>query len=276
MGKGGSSKKWGLVRKLAYYVLIGIICVAFLFPIGWMISNSFKEEIDIMAYPPEFLAPPTFENYVKTVTTTPFFLYARNSLIFAGIATALGIICGVPAAFVISRSQLSGVAELVLTARMAPHISFVIPWFIMFRWLGLINTFQGLILAYLIISLPLSTWLLIGFVESIPVDFEQAALIDGCSKYTAFLRIVLPMLAPGIASAVILNFISCWNNFLLPLVLSGSHTRTLPVMIVGFIRILEVRMGGMYAVTTLTVLPVLLLAFLCQKYLLRAMVGGLK
>jgi multiple sugar transport system permease protein len=165
----------------------------------------------------------------------------------------------------------------ILVCRMIPGISFLVPWFIVFRSLGLLDTYTGLVIAHLVITVPLITWIMIGFFEEVPVELEEAARIDGCSRAGVFLRIALPLVRPGLVSAAILALIFTWNSFLLPLILAGVKTKTLPVVVYSFITFDYLDLGGIYAASTLVTLPVIVMVLLVQRQFIRGLtIGGVK
>jgi multiple sugar transport system permease protein len=194
---------------------------------------------------------------------------------FGAVGVGMGL--GLPAAYGIARHGHRGLALGILVCRMIPGISFLVPWFIVFRVLGLLDTFVGLILAHLVITVPLITWIMIGFFEEVPIELEEAGRIDGCSRAGVFLRIALPLVRPGLVSAGILALIFAWNSFLFPLILAGVRTKTLPVLVYSFMTFDYLDLGGIYASASLVTLPVLLMVLVVQRQFIRGLtIGGLK
>jgi len=263
-----------VLRHGLLYISASVICIFFLFPLGWMVLKSFHTNSIILHYPPKFIAPLTLVNYVKMLESGPFLASARNTLLFATIATIISILVAAPASYVLSRIKHPWVGTLVLSSRMCPYILYVIPWYIIFKQLGMIDTLHGVSIAYLMITLPSSCWLLIGFFKDIPTEPEEAALIDGCSRYGAFFRVVLHMAIPGITAVATLNFAECWNHLLIPLVLGGRNTRVLPVMISALREFEDPRVGMMFSASVGAVLPILMLAFWTRKYITRVLSTG--
>ena len=184
---------------------------------------------------------------------------------------------GVPAAYGIARSARYGAALFILVARMTPALSYLIPWFILFQHLGLANTYQALILTHLIIGLPLIIWIMIGFFEDVHRDLEDAAVIDGCSRFGSFLRVAMPLTRPGIAVAGILAFIFSWNNFIFAVVLAGPRLQTLPVAIFNVLTFEQINWGPLAAAALLVTSPVLILAMTVQRHIITGLAaGGLK
>jgi len=217
---------------------------------------------------------PTLENYKTVLHRNPFPQFTVNYLVVAVGSTMLGLVLGLPAAYSVARFRQTGLALGILAARMAPGISYLIPWFILFTKLGLVDTYLALILTHLTVGLPLILWTMIGFFEDIPREVEEAALVDGCSIFGTFWRIALPLTRPGIAAAAILSFIFSWNNFLFSVILSGSQTRTLPVAVFNFMSYEEINWGGLTAAATLITLPVLVLVLFVQREIVRGLTLG--
>src|SRR6266852_4101967 len=259
------------------YALIVLLLVPFLFPLAWMLLSSLKTQVQNTAYPPVWIFTPTLGNYREVFQGNPFFTFAWNSLVVAAGSTGLALLLGLPGAYAIARFKRTGIALCILTARMAPGIGYLIPWFILFTKAKLIDTYTALILTHLIVALPLVLWVMIGFFEDVPGELIEAARIDGCTHWAAFFRIALPLAKPGIVATGILAFIFSWNNFLFSLIIAGFKTRTLPIAVYSFLSYEEINWGGLTAAATVITLPVLLLALLVQKHIVRGLtLGALK
>ncbi len=255
---------------LFYGTLTGLLAF-FLFTLVWMILSSLKTNVQATAYPPIWLFRPTLQNYVDVFTKNPFFSYMVNSTIIAGAAVGIGLVCGLPAAYSMARHRQAALGFLVLMVRILPGIAFLVPLFVIYRRLGLINTLGGIVLTHIIVVLPLVIWIMAGFFEDIPRELEEAALIDGCSRVGTFVRIVLPLSKPGIVAATILSFIASWNNFIFVLILGGKDTITLPMAVYSFVSFEDVNWGGLTAAATIITVPILVLSLIVQRYL----AGGL-
>ena len=255
---------------LASWLVVG----AFLAPLLWMVLGSFKTTKDFLAFPPALIFHPTLANYAQVFADNNFPRYVVNSTIVAAGATLLGLLLGIPAAYALARYRRTGVGIVLLAARMAPGIAFLIPLFVMFLAVHLVGSYTSLIASHLIFTLPLTVWMMVGFIESVPADVEYAALIDGCSVLGLLARIVVPLTAQGIAATAILAFIASWNNFLFALVLSNEQTKTLPVAVLGYIGYNSIQWGTLMAAATFITLPVLVLALCVQRYIVRGMVAG--
>jgi len=262
------------VRRVLFYILVLAVLIAYLFPFYWMVLSSLKTQIQNFANPPLFVFTPTLENYVSVFANNPFALFLFNSLIIGAGSTLLGLALGLPAAYGIARFRKQGVALGFLIARIAPGISYLVPWFIIFSELNLVGSYTALILAHLTVALPLIVWLMIGFFEDVPQELEDAAFIDGANRFELFLKVALPVVKPGIATAGILSFIQSWNTFMYSVVLSNSETRTLPVAVFGFLSYGGFDWGSLTAAATVITLPVLVLTLLIQRHIVSGLAVG--
>jgi multiple sugar transport system permease protein len=265
------------LKRAAFYCTLILVLAVFVFPFVWMLFNSLKTHEKILEYPPAFVFPPTLANFRNVFRQTPFLQYTGNSVLISFGAVGIGMLLGLPAAYGIARFGHRSLALGILVCRMIPGISFLVPWFIVFRTLGLIDTYAGLVIAHLVITVPLITWIMIGFFEEVPLELEEAGRIDGCSRVGVFLRIAIPLVRPGLVSAGILALIFAWNSFLFPLILAGVKTKTLPVVVYSFMTFDYLDLGGIYAASTLITLPVLVMVLLVQRQFIRGLtIGGLK
>lgn len=270
------------LHKLLNRALLGGLLFLLMLPTGffffWMISLALKPDVDNLAYPPVFIPSQlTLQNFRYVFENSPFGRFAMNSLIVAVASTGLSLLLGVPAGYGIARSRRYGMALLILVARMTPALSYLIPWFLLFQQLGMANTYQALILTHLIIGLPLVIWIMLGFFEDVHPELEDAALIDGCSRFGSFLRVAVPLTRPGIVVAGILAFIFSWNNFIFAVVLAGPKLQTLPVAVFNVLTFEQVNWGPLAAAALLITAPVLVLTVLVQKQIIAGLAaGGLK
>ena len=275
---------WG--RVLAIILLVAYLAFA-LVPIFWMVGMSFKNPLDVMAIPPKVFFKPTMENYARLflgtqysqreVARTDFPRALLNTFIIAGGATILSVLTGTLTAYALARFRFKGradIAFIILTFRFAPELTIILPIYVVYRYLGLYNTYLGLILIYQMISLPLLVWVIRGYFEAIPYESEQAALVDGYSWWGSFTKICLPLAAPGIAATAVIAFIFCWNNFTFGLLLGARETQTLTVAVSGFISYEQVLWGQMAAACVVTIIPVLIFAFLVQRWLVSGLTFG--
>jgi multiple sugar transport system permease protein len=266
-----------LARQAGFQLLVNLLVVAFLWPFFWMVLCSLRTQAENTSIPPTWLFTPTLDNYRGVFSRVPFVQYTVNSLVVSVSATVLGIAFGLTAAYGIALRGMYRLGALVLVARMIPVISYLVPWFVMFRAAGMIGTFPPIILTHLVLTLPFVIWLMVGFFEDMPADLIAAARVDGCSELGAFWRIAVPLAAPGTVVAAILVFNASWNNLLLALVLGGSEVRTLPVAVYAFHRQTHVDWGGMNAAAILVSLPVVVTTLLVQRHFERGLtLGGTK
>lgn len=262
------------LRPVLFYGLVLAVLAAYLFPFYWMVLSSLKTQIQNVAFPPLFLFTPTLENYQSVFVNNPFFLFLWNSLVIGAGSTLLGLLLGLPAAYGIARFKRRGIALGFLIARIAPGISYLVPWFIIFSDLNLVGSYTALILSHLTVGLPLTVWIMIGFFEDVSDELEDAAYIDGATRFQIFIKVALPIVKPGVATAAILSFIQSWNTFMYSVVLSDSETRTLPVAVFGFLSYGGFDWGSLTAAATVITLPVMVLTLLIQRHIVAGLAMG--
>lgn len=259
---------------LLYIAGLALFFVAFMFPFVWMLLSSFKTQVQIMHMPPEWIFTPTLKNYTDVLDGQDFIWYIVNSFTIAAGSTLAGLVLGLPAAYGIARAKMHGLGFTILVARIVPGITFLIPWFMIFSRLKMVDTMPAVILSHMLVTMPFIVWVMIPFFEGIPGDLIEAARVDGCTEQYAFLRVVLPISGPGIITGSILAFVFSWNNFMFSAILTGVHTKTLPVAIMSFLSYSEVNWGGLMAAAVLITIPVLILAMATQKYIVRGLTAG--
>jgi multiple sugar transport system permease protein len=260
-----------------YFAVLMLVSSALLFFL-WTLTLAFKNEVDNMAFPPVFVpAPPTLANFVDVFEKNDFLTYTINSVIVSFGATGLALLFGVPAGYGIAKSKATQAAVLILIARVTPGLSFLVPLFLIFQWLGLVGTLTPLVITHLVITVPIVVWVMIGFFEGLPNELEEAALVDGATIWQAFRHVALPLARPGITVAMILSFIFSWNNFVFGVVLAGRETRTLPVAVYNVLTFEQVSWGPLAAAALVVTAPVLLLTLLMQKDIVAGLTtGGVK
>jgi len=264
-------------EEVAYFALIMVFMLPMMFVFFWMISVSFRTNVEATASPPIFIPRnPTLDGYkyVLNNPSSPFLQYLLNSTIVALGCTLLGMLLGVPAAFSIARWKQNGLALGILLARITPGLSFLVPWFIVFRALSLTDSHIALIISHLIVGLPIIVWVLIGFFEDLPSELVDAGMIDGCSIYSVLWRIALPLVKPGLVATAILSVIFSWNNFVFSVILSGPHTRTLPVAVFNLMSFEQFNWGPLAAAATLITLPVMVMALAMQRHIVSGLTFG--
>jgi multiple sugar transport system permease protein len=260
--------------KRFYMLLVILITVSFLFPFFWMILASFKTQAQIMSTENLLIFKPTLKNYLSVFKEYNFTKFIVNSFIVAFLSTLFGLILGLPAAYAIAKYKQHGLGLLILIARIIPGISFMIPWFIIFSKIGLVDSYTSLILGHMLVGLPFIIWVMISFYESLPGELEEAARVDGCTIQSAFVRIMLPLSTPGVITASILSFIFSWNNFMFSLVLSGDKTKTLPIAVFNFLSYSEINWGGLMAAAVIITMPILIIALVLQRYIIKGVTVG--
>ena len=262
------------VKAILFYAGAFALCAPPLFVFAWMIMIGLKTGVQNISYPPAFIFLPTLENFRAVFQQYNFFRYLMNSLIIATLATGTSLILGLPAAYSIAKYRQGRIGILILIARMTPFVSYLLPWYIIFRYLGLIDSYTALTITHLIITMPMVIWLMVSFFENMPAELEDAAMIDGCSRWQSFIKIVLPLMRNGIATAAIMSFIFSWNQFLFSLILSGPKTKTVPVAVYNFISYGKIDWAGIGAAATLIVLPVSIFAFFVRKSIVQGLTMG--
>ena len=270
-----SKKNKLLFNSIGKHFLIYLALFLAVFPIFWMFLSSFQPNQTIInANRGIFDFVPTLENYINVIKKYDFLKYSWNSFVVAALATVFSLIIGLPCAYVVARFKLRKASMIVLLVRMIPGISFLLPWFSIFARMGLRDTYTALILTHMLVALPFIVWIMIPNFESIPIELQEAAWIDGCTQYGAFWRIVLRLSIPGIFTASLLAFIFSWNNFMFSLILAGRNTLTLPVAIFNFVSYAYVDWGGLMAGATIITLPIVLLSLCLQKYIISGLTAG--
>ncbi len=261
-------------RRALLYTAASILATLVMFPFLWLLQMSVRPNDDIFGYALAF--SPTLEHY-RSLWTGHFPASFMNSVLASTSSTVLSLLFGVPAAYSLSRARFRArrqIALWVLASRMAPPIAFTIPFFLAYRYLGLLDTVAGLALIYLTFNLALVIWMMQTFFDSVPPALEEAAWIDGCGIWEAFFRIALPLAAPGLAATAVLCFILSWNDFFFALILTRTNAQTAPVAIVSFIQYEGWEWGKIAAGGVLVMLPVVLFTFLVRTYLVRGLTAG--
>ncbi len=262
------------IRVIVAAIATGII-VVYLSPIVWLALTSFKQRVDIFSSAPTIFFSPTLDNYVQAFVEKGFGDNLVNSAVVGVVSTLVAMLVGVPAAYSLSRiSKGEGFMMALLAARLLPAMVLAVPLFVLASNLGLRDTYVGLIAAHLTFALPFTVWMMRGFFLSVPTTLDEAARLDGCGEWGTFLRVILPIVKPGLAATAIFCLINSWNEFLFALVLTGRHTQTLPVAIPSLITPIGTSWGQVAAVGTVTILPVMIVAFIVQKHIVAGMTGG--
>jgi multiple sugar transport system permease protein len=279
----GSRKRfdaWGI----AGWVFLFLLLLFTVIPLAWMLSTAFKTQLGALQFPPRWIPEnPTLDNFKMLLDPNDdigrrFLRYMLNSLWVSTATTIVGVCVAVPAAYAFSRFRFPGKNGLfygVLLRNMFPAVIFLIPLFILMRNLHLVNSYLSLIITYLTFGLPLSIWLLKGFYDNIPVQLEQAARIDGATRFQAFLYIVMPLSAPGIVATAIYSFILAWNEYVYALTfITDDQKLTVPVGLQRFFSEFVANWPGLMAAAFLMSVPVVVMFLVLQKYFVRALTEG--
>ncbi|WP_037368276.1 carbohydrate ABC transporter permease [Amycolatopsis orientalis] len=257
-------------------LLVGLL---FLFPTYWMFTTSLKTPGDVLS-PKYDLIPTsaTLSNFASALTKPGFVTYLANSLIVTLGAVLAALVVGVLAAIPLARFRFrgrKGFLLLILVAQLAPLSALFIPMYLLMRDIGLLNTLPSLLLVYFATSLPFTVWMLYGFVNGIPYDLEEAAMIDGCSRVGAFRRVTLPLLGPGLVTTSVFSFITAWNEFLFALVFMRDQTKqTLPVWLSSFKTAFSIDWGGVMAASVVYAIPAVVFFLIVQRKLVSGMTAG--
>ncbi|MDE3078000.1 MAG: carbohydrate ABC transporter permease [Chloroflexota bacterium] len=281
---GRPEQQRALMKRAIYLASVYLGCAVVLFftllPVLWMLGTSLKRPVDYGAYPPQIIpAHPTFQSYRNAFQQYHAAIYLRNTVLVAFGATALACCAGTLGAYSLVRFRYRGretIAFAILALRMFPIAAIAIPFFVVMNALHLLNTYWVLILAYQLLLLPFLVWMMRGFFEDLPVDLEECALVDGATRMRAFLRIALPLTAPGLAAGAVFCLMLSWNEFLSPLLFTQS-TAVQPVsmLLANLINpSVGIQWGELSAVGIIGILPMLLFTFLMQNYLLRGLTMG--
>jgi multiple sugar transport system permease protein len=274
---GPRSKSWRERADSAWEIFWALASLAFvLFPILWLIYTSFRGSLDV--YSARFFSPLTLENFqtilIGPTSVIPEFL---TSLFVATITCAIGIPFGVMAAYVFSRYHFRGSQALlvgILTTQFIPALMIAIPFYNLFRQTGLYDTPWALIIVYLSLVLPYSIWMMRGFMDSLPIEIEEAAVVDGCNEYQVLAYVVFPLVVPGIITSLVFSFIMCWNEFTYAFMLAGRTTTTLPVALTRTIGVQGIAWEQIASIGILVMIPMFVLSFTIRKYFVEGLTMG--
>jgi multiple sugar transport system permease protein len=277
-------RRYRLRRRLAAALTYGGLAVALVFFLGpffWIVTTSLKGNEDFFAFPPVWIpAEPSLAHYVALFTRSSGLRYFLNSLLISSLSMLAALAVSLPTAYSIARWRFGGgfLSVLLLVLRMLPAIALIIPIYLMYKAFGLTNSYLGLVIIYTVVYIPFAVWLLVGFLRDFPAEIEEAALIDGCSRLGALVRVVMPIIAPGMAVVALFAFIATWNEFLFAVVLTGIETKTMMVLVTSFTSGgTDMFYGEASASVVLGVLPAFAVAFMLQRYLVKGLaLGGTK
>ena len=270
-----SKTRKNLANTLSYFLLLLASFIA-LFPVYWTISTSIKQRDDTFVFPPKFVSfVPTMKNYAAIFDTRGFWQIFLNTAVITVTSTLLCVFISTLAAYALARSPRfrgRGALEIGLVLiRAVPAIVIMVPLFKIISQLGLYDNHIMLIVMYAAVNIPFAVWLMISFVEQIPIALEQSAAVDGAKRWQILVHVVLPLVLPGMAATTIFVALLAWNEFLIPVMLAGNNAKTLPVFIAGFISSRNLDWGPMAAASALAIIPITVLTVVAQ----RALVSGL-
>jgi multiple sugar transport system permease protein len=269
-------RAYRLVEGITFHLMLLAVIGPFFFIFFYMFWNSLKPDY-LFFEPGTWIFDPQWDNYTEVYHNSDLITNIINSLIISSTATIVGLACGVLSSYTIIRFNLKKLSLAILFTRMVPFLTALVPFWIVYKHLGLLNTHVGIILAHLVITLPIAVWIMMGFMEDIPRELEEAAWIDGASRTQAFFHIVLPLATPGMVATSILVFIFSWNNFAFALILGGFDVSTAPVSVFKYADPEAGGSGQMMAAATMVTIPVFIIVLAIQKQLAAGLtMGGVK
>jgi multiple sugar transport system permease protein len=263
---------------LAKLLITVVFVLAWTFPILWSVLNSLKTDRDVLAYPPKLLFTPTLDAYRDVLFgSTSMLPNLVSSMIISVGTTLLTVLMAVPAAYALARLRFRGkkfAGFYVLATQMLPPVGIIIPYFLILRKIGWIDTYQGIILIYLSFSLPFAIWLMVSYFEDIPFEMEEAAYLDGASRLRTLWRVIIPQVRGGIAVTIVFVFLNAWNEFLFAVVLSGNTVRPVTVAMFNFVSVEQTLWAKLAAVSVLAMLPVVVLGIIAQRNIVKGLTVG--
>jgi multiple sugar transport system permease protein len=277
-----TSSYYRLRRQVATVLTYAGIVAALLFflmPFAWILTTSLKGNEDYFSYPPVWIpSEPSLVHYQALFTRGNGWPYFRNSLVISSLSMLSAIFFSLPTAYSIARFRFGGslFSNFLLLLRTMPAIALVIPIYVIYTKVGFTNNYFGLILLYTVLYIPFAVWLMIGFIRDVPREIEEAALIDGCSYLQALLRVVIPIIVPGLAVVALFAFINTWNEFLFAVILTGAETKTTMVLVSSYTTgsPTDSFFGEASASVVLGIIPAFLVAFALQRYLVKGLALG--
>ncbi|MEA4900680.1 carbohydrate ABC transporter permease [Desulfitobacterium sp.] len=274
-------RKFTLGWTISVSATIGILLLWTFFPIYWMLSTSFKSNLDVFQLPPEWWpANPTMENYAGLFSPeTPIMRFFFNSFVTSVLTVLVTLVLATFSGYALSRLRFrfrNQILVSVLITQMFPLVVMLAPLYVLYNKAHLLNTYVGMVIAFTSFALPFGIWMIKGFVDTVPVEIEEAAMVDGCTRFQAMRKVVLPLTIPGIVSTGIFAFLDAWNNLLFPMVLTNDITmKTLPAgLVLVFTGAFKHNWGGMMAACIFSTIPVVIIFILLQRYLVDGLTGG--
>jgi multiple sugar transport system permease protein len=269
-------KRKVMAAKIGKGLVLIIASVFFAGPYLWMILISLKPKVDIFE-PGKFIFKPTLENYASIIYQAHILDYFKNSIIIAACSTVISLIIGSFAAYGFARfnwKKREKTAFLVLSQRMLPSMAIVIPYFLMAMAAGLLDTKLILVICYMLFNIPFTILMMRGFFEDIPIEIEEAGLIDGCSRFQVLKELILPLSLPGLTATAIFCLINSWNEFVFANFLTSINAKTVPTSVMLFLSVSGTKWGEMAATGVLASLPAIIFGITVQKYMIRGLTFG--
>ena len=268
-----------LLNRIINVLGLGAFFVFVTFPLYWMVVTSFTPERELFIWPLRYFpVAPTLENYVATLLRTDIPRYFANSLTVASLASACTLLVAVLGGYALARYQFRGkqVTLLIfLATQMMPIVVLIVPLFITFRTLGLLNTLYSLMIVYTVFNIPFCTMMMQGFFAGVPGELEEAAMVDGCNRFGAIVRVAVPLARPGLIATFLFAFIGAWNELLFAVMFLNTDANfTLPVGLYMFISKYDIHWGRMMAGATLALIPALIVFGVVQRYMVRGLALG--
>ena len=266
------------LRRLALAMVAGAGLAVWAFPVLWALMTSFKTERDVLAYPPKFVFVPTLDNYREVLFGASSILpNLASSLVVATLATLLTMLFAVPAGYALGRlrypaKRASGF--YVLATQMLPPVGLVIPYYLALQKIGMLDTYTGLVTMYLTFSLPFAIWLMVSYFEDVPLEMEEAALLDRAGRLRTLWHVILPQVRGGIAVTTIFVFLNAWNEFMFAVVLGGNRVRPVTVAMFYFISVEQTQWARLAAGAILAMAPVILLGIFMQRHIVKGLTVG--
>lgn len=268
----------GVGSRIGLPVMLGVILLWTVVPLAWMLLSSFKPAGELTASPPTLAFTPTLEHYEALFSggndIGPFI---RNSVFAAGVSTVIAVVLGCLAGYGLARSRFRGkdhVAFWIIAQRMAPIAAVVLPLFLIFRFTGLLGSTWGLVVAYLTFNLPFAIWIMNAFFSELNPSLEEAAMIDGATRWSAFRDVALPLVLPGIATTAILCLVFSWNDYVFAVTFSGPDSQTLPIAASQLVTQTSIDWGQLTAIGTIVVAPMILVGLIVRKWLVTGLTLG--
>lgn len=267
-----------LVRSVVLVTVASLLLFVWVLPLVWAIVVSLKSEREVLAYPPSVVFEPTWANYVDALFGAFSILNSlTTSMIVATATTALTIVLAVPAAYAFARLRLPAKRSLgfyTLATQMVPPVGLVIPYFLILNRFGWLDTYHGMVVVYLTFSLPFAIWLLVSYMEDIPWEMEEAAMLDKASRLQALWHVVIPQVRGGIAVTVIFVFLNAWNEFLFAVQLGGNNVRPVTVAMYNFVSVEQTLWAKLSAAALVAMLPVVIIGIAAQKQIVKGLTVG--